>query len=69
MSDKTKAVIVDKISKNYVMGNSVVKVFDDFSLSVSSGETVAVTGPSGSGASGGGPEARTYRAPPIQPGA
>ncbi len=54
MSNNTKAEIVESVSiesvsKHYTTGSSVVKVFDDFSLSVTKGETLAVTGPSGSG--------------------
>jgi len=49
MSDKMTTVLVDKIYKSYTMESSVVNVFEDFSLSLSHGETAAVTGPSGSG--------------------
>jgi ABC-type lipoprotein export system ATPase subunit len=49
MSDKNISLVVDKISKNYIMESSVLTVLDNFSLIVARGESVAVTGPSGSG--------------------
>jgi ABC-type lipoprotein export system ATPase subunit len=42
-------IIIEDIKKKYLMGDSRVKVFDGFSLSVSKGEKIALTGPSGSG--------------------
>ena len=47
--NKSQALSLEKISKHYTTESSMVKVFDDFSLSVTAGETLAVTGPSGSG--------------------
>ena len=42
---------LDRVSKQYVLGDSLIKALDDVSLKVNEGEFVAVMGPSGSGKS------------------
>jgi ABC-type lipoprotein export system ATPase subunit len=49
MSDENISLVVDKISKNYIMESSVLTVLVNFSLIVARGESGAVNGPSGSG--------------------
>jgi len=46
-----KIIVINQLVKQYPIGETAVKVFDGFSLSVSKGERVALTGPSGSGKS------------------
>jgi putative ABC transport system ATP-binding protein len=45
----TPAVVLEEASRDYAMGDAVVKALDRVSFSVGAGESVAVMGPSGSG--------------------
>jgi putative ABC transport system ATP-binding protein len=47
----TPAIVVDRVSKVFVQGDSEVRALAEASLSVADGEFVAVMGPSGSGKS------------------
>jgi len=49
MSSKSESIIINSISKSYIIGDSEVKVLDSFSISVEEGAKIALTGPSGSG--------------------
>lgn len=45
----TKILNVQGLEKSYLSGSRKLKVLDDISFSVNSGETFAIVGPSGSG--------------------
>ena len=46
-----KIIIIDDLEKRFLVGDTPVKVFEGFNLSVAKGEKIALTGPSGSGKS------------------
>ena len=51
MNDVTKAIVVERLSKQVIDATGVLSILDDVSFSVSVGQSLAITGASGSGKS------------------
>ncbi len=51
MAKHAELIKLENVSKNYRMGESIVKAVSDVNLSIKEGEFVAIVGPSGSGKS------------------
>src|SRR5260221_6106201 len=50
-ASRQPAIQIDRVSRHYVMGESSIRAVDDVSLTVSTGEFLALLGSSGSGKS------------------
>jgi putative ABC transport system ATP-binding protein len=51
MNDVTKAIVVERLSKQVIDATGVLTILDDVSFTVSVGQSIAITGTSGSGKS------------------
>ena len=51
MNDVTKAIVVERLSKQVIDATGILNILDDVSFTVSVGESIAITGTSGSGKS------------------